>query len=162
MFVPHETYVVYSVTRCFSTEQAFACYLGKALLSVHHSTWIQWSVEKIWFPWKLNLQKCFVGASLSKPHTSVTALRDVCVCMSVCSHIPKIKFNEQKQRHLKFAHVLLKFMQVDTMDPSLSNSTPMDLLIVRDRLRLEQEERLLLDCSVGAKETRSKDQSRPR
>ena len=53
-------------------------------------------------------------------------------------------------------------MQVDTMDPSLSNSTPMDLLIARDRLRLEQEERLLLDCSVGAKETRSEDQRRPR
>ena len=52
-------------------------------------------------------------------------------------------------------------MQVDTMDPSLSNSTPMDLLNARDRLRLEREERLLLDCSVGTKETRSEDQSRP-
>ena len=51
-------------------------------------------------------------------------------------------------------------MQVDTMDPSLSNSTPMDLLNPRDRLHLEREERLLLDCRVGAKETRSKDQSR--
>ena len=25
-----------------------------------------------------------VGASLSEPHTSVTALQDTCVCMSVC------------------------------------------------------------------------------
>ena len=25
----------------------------------------------------------FIGASLSEPHTSVTALRDACVCMSV-------------------------------------------------------------------------------
>ena len=25
-----------------------------------------------------------IGASLSEPHTSVTALQDVCVCMSVC------------------------------------------------------------------------------
>ena len=25
-----------------------------------------------------------VGASLSEPHTSVTALQDACVCMSVC------------------------------------------------------------------------------
>ena len=53
-------------------------------------------------------------------------------------------------------------MQVDTMDPSLSNSTPMDLLNARDRLRLEREERLLLDCSVGAKETRSEDQAEVR
>ena len=53
-------------------------------------------------------------------------------------------------------------MQVDTMDPSLSNSTPMDLLNARDRLRLEREEKLLLDCSVGAKETRSEDQAEVR
>ena len=53
-------------------------------------------------------------------------------------------------------------MQVGTMDPSLSNSTPMDLLNARDRLRLEREERLLLDCSVGAKETRSEDQAEVR
>ena len=26
----------------------------------------------------------FIGASLSEPHTSVTALQDACVCMSVC------------------------------------------------------------------------------
>ena len=32
----------------------------------------------------------FIGASLSEPHTSVTALQDVCVCMSACGHIPKI------------------------------------------------------------------------
>ena len=25
-----------------------------------------------------------IGASLSEPHTSVTALQDACVCMSVC------------------------------------------------------------------------------
>ena len=34
-----------------------------------------------------------IGASLSEPHTSVTALRTcVCmsVCLSVCGHIPKI------------------------------------------------------------------------
>ena len=38
----------------------------------------------------------------------------------------------------------------------------MDLLNARDRLRLEREERLLLDCSVGAKETRSEDQAEVR
>ena len=31
-----------------------------------------------------------IGASLSEPHTSVTALLDACVCMFVCGHIPKI------------------------------------------------------------------------
>ena len=29
----------------------------------------------------------FIGASLSKPHTSVTAFAEV-VCMSACGHIP--------------------------------------------------------------------------
>ena len=48
-----------------------------------------------------------IGASVSEPHTSVTALRDACVCMSVCGHIPKIKFNERKRRHFNFAHVLM-------------------------------------------------------
>ena len=36
----------------------------------------------------------FIGASLSEPHTSVTALQDACVCLSAyvrtCGHIPKI------------------------------------------------------------------------
>ena len=33
-----------------------------------------------------------IGASLSEPYTSVTALLDscVCICLSVCGHIPKI------------------------------------------------------------------------
>ena len=30
----------------------------------------------------------FIGASLSEPHTSMTALQDACVCMSACGHIP--------------------------------------------------------------------------
>ena len=40
-----------------------------------------------------------IGASLSEPHTSVTALLDACVCMhvcmSACGHIPKNKLSEQ-------------------------------------------------------------------
>ena len=28
--------------------------------------------------------RLIVGASLSEPHTSVTALQDACVCLSVC------------------------------------------------------------------------------
>ena len=31
-----------------------------------------------------------IGASLSEPHTSVTALRRACVCLLACGHIPKI------------------------------------------------------------------------
>ena len=38
----------------------------------------------------LGLLQNLVGASLSEPHTSVTALQDACVCMSACGHIPKI------------------------------------------------------------------------
>ena len=51
--------------------------------------------------------------SLSEPHTSVTALQDTCMCMSVClfacGHIPKIEIErtETKVRtDFKFAHVL--------------------------------------------------------
>ena len=64
-----------------------------------------------------------IGASVSEPHTSVTALRDACVCMSVCGHIPKIKFN----KGISTLHTCSSnswSMQVDTtIDPSLSNST---------------------------------------
>ena len=30
------------------------------------------------------LEMILIGASLSEPHTSVTALQDACVCLSVC------------------------------------------------------------------------------
>ena len=36
------------------------------------------------------MRPSFFGVSLSEPHTSVTALLDTFVCMSVCGHIPKI------------------------------------------------------------------------
>ena len=47
-----------------------------------------------------------IGASLSEPHTSVTALRTcVCmyVCMSVCGHIPKI-LNKRVWTHSKLLY----------------------------------------------------------
>ena len=37
-----------------------------------------------------SLTEHVIGASLSEPHTSVTALLDACVCMFVRDHIPKI------------------------------------------------------------------------
>ena len=101
---------------------------------------------------------------MNEPHTSVTALRDACVCMYVClcaATYRKFQFNERNRRHSNFAHVLFKFMvsasSVDIMAP-LSNSTPMDLLNAtedsspcnptpmdllnaRDRSRVEQEKR---------------------
>ena len=115
----------------------------------------------------VHFTKCaFVGASLSEPHTSVTALRDACVCLSVCLFAAIYrKFNlTNGNEGISSLHTCSSnswSMQVGTMDPSLSNSTLMDLLSARDRLRLERKG-LLLDCSVGAKETRSEDQSRPR
>ena len=40
-----------------------------------------------------------IGASLSKPHTSGTALQEVCVCWFVCmfvhGHIQEFKLNER-------------------------------------------------------------------
>ena len=35
----------------------------------------------------LCLQVHIIGASLSKPHTSMTALRKLCVCMYVCMYV---------------------------------------------------------------------------
>ena len=43
-----------------------------------------------------------IGVSLSEPHTSVTALQDACVCMSVCLLVAiyrKFKLNKQKRRY---------------------------------------------------------------
>ena len=84
----------------------------------------------------------------------------VYACLLTSGYIPKISNGTCT---FQFAHVLKLFkisvpVQVDTMDPSLSNSMPIDLLnatedsslcnltpisllSVRDRLCLEQEER---------------------
>ena len=88
------------------------------------------------------------------------------VCMYVCLRPYTENFNLMNgNESISTLHTCSSnswSMQVDMMDPSLSNSTPMDLLNARDRLRLEREERLLLDCSVGVKETRSEDQAEVR
>ena len=86
-----------------------------------------------------------IGASLSELHTSVTALRDVCVCLSVCLFAAIYrKFSlTNGNEGISTLHTCSSdswLMQVDTMDPSLSNSTPMDLLNARDRLRLERKD----------------------
>ena len=108
-------------------------------------------------------QNELIGASLSEPHTSVTALRDACVCMYVCLRPYTENFNlTNRNESISTLHTCSWSMQVDTMDPSLSNSTPIDLLNARDRLRLEREKRLLLDCSVSTKETRNEDQAEVR
>ena len=104
-----------------------------------------------------------IRASLIEPHTSVTALQDACVCLFAAIY-RKLNLTNGNEGILTLHMCCTNSwsMQVDTMDPSPSNSTPMDLLNARDRLRLERVETLLLDCSVGSKETRSEDQSRPR
>ena len=60
--------------------------------------------------------QAFIGVSLSEPHTSVTALQDACVCMSVCVW-PYTKILIERTRR--------SLMKVDTMDLSLSNFSPM-------------------------------------
>ena len=69
--------------------------------------------------WKLNKKiwlvsnSCLlIGASLNEPHTSGTALQDVCVCtcMSASDHIPKISIERTDTEghvHFKFAHMLV-------------------------------------------------------
>ena len=44
----------------------------------------QWLVTNVFQSLLLGSSIYVIGASLSEPHTSVTALLDVCVCMSVC------------------------------------------------------------------------------
>ena len=88
--------------------------------------------------------------SKSEPHTSVTALQDACVRMSVCLSMYVWPYSKKFQIertemevpvHFKFAHVL-KFCAINvTEDSSLCNSTLMNLLSGRDKFRLEQKER---------------------
>ena len=70
--------------------------------------------------------------------------------------------------HFEFTHMLnlfkfLMFCAMDilnvTEDSSLCNSTPMNLLIARDRLHLEQEERVIARLQHWRQ--RKEDQSRP-
>ena len=56
-------------------------------------TWALMENNKSALPGLIICLEGMIGASLSEPHTSVTALR-MCVCMSVClsvcGHVPKI------------------------------------------------------------------------
>ena len=45
-----------------------------------------------------------IGASMSEPHTSVTALLDACVCDGLCLRVAIYPLNERTD--FKFAHVL--------------------------------------------------------
>ena len=91
-----------------------------------------------------------IGASLSEPHTSMTALQDACVCIYIhvflrmCGHIPKIYIEQTKMKvrvHFKFAHVL-KFCAMNMTEySSLCNSMLINLLSARDRYRLEWKEK---------------------
>ena len=81
------------------------------------------------------------------------------VCLSVCVWPYTENFNwtngNEGNVHFKFAHVLKRSVRwIATEDSSPCKSTPVNLLSVRDRLRLEQ------DCSAGTKENRKEgDQS---
>ena len=100
-----------------------------------------------------------IGASLSEPHTSVTAL-----CTRVSDYLTMDRpltgnFKSADLQNL-YVHVctsnsnlILKMI----MEFSRSSSTTVDLLSARERLRLEREEGLLAGYSVGTKETESED-----
>ena len=125
----------------------------------------------------------WIFGCLSAPHTSMTAFQDTCVCMSayVCMAI-YWKFDKYKGTHTFKIRTRVKALQnscsvqVYTMDCSLPNSTPMEDLL---KFRMQQRtphcvtqhrwiywvwERdciwstrkgLLVDCSIGTKESRS-------
>ena len=100
-----------------------------------------------------------VGASLSEPHTSVTALRTRVSDYLAMDRPLTGNFKSADLQNL-YVHVctsnsnlILKMI----MEFSQSSSTTVDLLSARERLRLEREEGLLPGYSVGAKETESED-----
>ena len=80
-----------------------------------------------------------IGASLSEPHTSVTALRK-CVCVSACLFGPTT--------YRKFQMSAFKYFM----------STPIVRRTLQLSLSLENErEGLLPDCRFGVKECESED-----
>ena len=114
-------------------------------------------------------------ASLSEPHTSVTALQDACVCMYVCMYVclsvclsayvrpytENFNWMNGNQGTRTFqsctcAKALFCAMGLLNMteDSSPCNSTPMNLQSARDRLQQER------DCRADAKGDRKEgDQS---
>ena len=99
-----------------------------------------------------------IGASLSEPHTSVTALRTrVSIYLSVYGPTTYRKFCGFTKFVCARVHFKFKFDSEMIMEFSRSSSTTVDLLSARERLRLEREEGLLPGYSVGAKETESED-----
>ena len=91
-------------------------------------------------------------------HTSMTALQDMCVCLSVCLRTENFNWNEENV-HFKFAHVLKLLCDGSwwRTPHRVTQRRWMYVLSVRDRLCLEW------DCSAGPKEKKKKgDQSGPR
>ena len=97
-------------------------------------------------------QSCLIGASLSEPHTSGTTLQDACVCLhtTVWSYrklnwIRICTRGKALQNSTRWTASLSNSKPVDllnvTEDSSPCNSTPMNLLSARERLRLERERR---------------------
>ena len=54
------------------------------------------------------------------------------VCLHMCGCILKILIEQTDTKDFKFAHVL-KQIHVDMMNPSLSNSTPMNVTVDHDK-----------------------------
>ena len=104
--------------------------------------WLRYLARWRW----MTIWEQIIGASLSEPHTSVTALRDACVCMYVCMSGTTIYRIFKLNKRIQFC----------------TRATYWVLVRETDRV-LSDRKGLLLDCSVGAKETRSEeDQSTQR
>ena len=122
-----------------------------------------------------------IGASLSEPHTSVTALQDACTCMSGSKSVHKViyrkfKLNE-RIRFCTHAKGLQKWFmfKLFMFSEKLTRWMPhyliqrwwmylMNLLSVRDKLRLEWEETTIarLQCRGQRDQERRSEQTEVR
>ena len=141
---------------------------------------IYWNLN---VPIQIHINGNVIGTSLSEPHTSVTALQDLCLCMYVCGHIPKIFIERTETKAFQLCTHALQIQifngqcQLTWWTPHyptphrwiywVQQRTPHRVtqhrwiywVWERDCIWSERKG-LLLDCSVGAKEIRSEDDQR--
>ena len=87
---------------CLTTTQGRCLFLCKAINKLTRWVYLASIVALQLQNYLVDIDTHLIEASLSEPHTSVTALLNACVCMYVCIRVAiyrKFKLNEQKPRY---------------------------------------------------------------